>query len=76
MRLAIWDTVGQEKFDSLTKMYFHNAEAAIVVYDVTDEKSYDRVKRWMGELDEHEHHSKFKMVKYIVGNKIDQNDNI
>lgn len=54
MRLAIWDTVGQEKFDSLTKLYFNNTEAAIIVYDVTDKQSFDRVNKWMTELDEHD----------------------
>lgn len=54
MRLSIWDTVGQEKFDSLTKLYFNNTEAAIVVYDVCDEQSFERVKKWMKELEDHE----------------------
>ena len=36
MQLSIWDTAGQEKFDSLTKLYFKDAEAALIVYDVTN----------------------------------------
>ena len=40
MKLMIWDTAGQEKFDALTKMYFNGADIAIVVYDVTDEISF------------------------------------
>ena len=36
MQLSIWDTAGQEKFDSLTKIYFKHAEAALIVYDVTN----------------------------------------
>ena len=76
MRLSIWDTVGQEKFDSLTKLYFNNTEAALVVYDVTDEESFVRVKKWMKELEEHERNSKKSIVKYVVGNKIDCTDNI
>jgi GTPase SAR1 family protein len=36
MQLCIWDTAGQEKFDSLTKLYFKDAEAALIVYDVTN----------------------------------------
>ena len=36
MQLSIWDTAGQEKFDSLTKIYFKGAEAALIVYDVTN----------------------------------------
>ena len=37
IKLNLWDTAGQEKFDALTKLYFKNAEAAIIVYDVTNE---------------------------------------
>jgi GTPase SAR1 family protein len=43
MKLSIWDTAGQEKFDSLTKLYFNNTEAALIVYDVTSELSYEKV---------------------------------
>ena len=40
MKLVIWDTAGQEKFDALTKMYFQGADVAIIVYDVTDEETF------------------------------------
>ena len=40
--LNLWDTAGQEKFDSLTKMYFKQAEAAIIVYDVTNDVSFEK----------------------------------
>lgn len=43
MKLSIWDTAGQEKFDSLTKLYFNNTEAALIVYDVTSELSFEKV---------------------------------
>ena len=42
MKLNLWDTAGQEKFDALTKLYFKNAEAAIIVYDVTNEVSFEK----------------------------------
>jgi small GTP-binding protein len=42
MKLNLWDTAGQEKFDALTKLYFKNAEAAIIVYDVTNELSFEK----------------------------------
>ena len=43
IRLNLWDTAGQEKYDAVTKMYFKNAEAAIIVYDITDEHSFKRL---------------------------------
>ena len=42
IKLNLWDTAGQEKFDSLTKMYFKGAEAAIIVYDVTNHFSFEK----------------------------------
>ena len=50
MKLSIWDTAGQEKFDSLTKLYFNNTEAALIVYDVTSELSFEKVKKWVQDL--------------------------
>ena len=40
IKLTIWDTAGQEKFRSLTRMYFQDAEAAIIVYDTTFRESF------------------------------------
>jgi len=36
VKLNLWDTAGQERYDALTKMYFKGAEAALIVYDITD----------------------------------------
>ena len=41
-KLNLWDTAGQEKFDALTKLYFKQAEAAIIVYDSTNELSFEK----------------------------------
>ena len=46
IRLNLWDTAGQEKFDALTKMYFQGASAALVVYDVTHEMSFEKARKW------------------------------
>jgi len=74
MKLSIWDTAGQEKFDSLTKLYFNATEAALIVYDVTSELSFEKVRKWVRDLDDHEASSKTKIAKFIVGNKIDCNN--
>jgi GTPase SAR1 family protein len=39
IRYEIWDTAGQERFHSLAPMYYRNAQAALVVYDITQEVS-------------------------------------
>jgi len=43
-RLEIWDTAGQERFDSLMPMYYRDAYIVIIVYDVTEYKSFDKAK--------------------------------
>mmetsp|Transcript_121857 Transcript_121857/g.171458 ORF Transcript_121857/g.171458 Transcript_121857/m.171458 type:complete len:201 (+) Transcript_121857:201-803(+) len=49
-RFKIWDTAGQEKFRGLTPMYFRGAEAAVLVYDVTQRSSFDELDFWVKEL--------------------------
>lgn len=73
MKLGLWDTAGQERFDSLTKLYFNKTVAAIIVYDVTSEFTFQKVKKWVEDLDSHEATSNTKIAKFLVGNKIDLN---
>ena len=68
IKLTIWDTAGQERFRTLAGSYYRSAQLAIVVYDVTDEASYDALETWIDELNLYSEH---KMVKVLVGNKID-----
>jgi len=42
VNLEIWDTAGEEKYHSIAPMYYRNAHAAIIVYDITDLKSFFR----------------------------------
>ena len=54
MKLNLWDTAGQEKFDALTKMYFKGSSAAIIVYDVSNELSFEKAQKWVKDLKEQE----------------------
>jgi len=47
IRLQIWDTAGQERFRSITKAYLKGADAVMLVYDVTDEESFQHVRHWI-----------------------------
>lgn len=49
-KIQIWDTAGQEQFKKLAPMYYKNAAAAIVCYDVTSPKSFDALRYWVDEL--------------------------
>uniref|UniRef100_UPI00358EFF2B ras-related protein Rab5-like isoform X3 n=1 Tax=Myxine glutinosa TaxID=7769 RepID=UPI00358EFF2B len=68
IRYEIWDTVGQERFNSLAPIYYRNAQAAIIAYDISNKESFDRAKRWLRELLEQRWPD---MVMALVGNKTD-----
>ncbi len=50
IKYQIWDTAGQEKYRSLAAMYYQDAAAAILVYDITKKESFDGITYWMSEL--------------------------
>lgn len=50
VKIQIWDTAGQEQFKRLAPMYYKNAAAAILCYDVTSPKSFETLEYWMRKL--------------------------
>ena len=66
--LNIWDTAGQERFHALGPIYYRDADAALLVYDVTDTDSLKRVKAWVTEL---KRFAGQDIVLAIAGNKVD-----
>lgn len=48
--LDIWDTAGQERFHSLAPMYYRDANASLIVFDVTDANSFSKAKQWLNEV--------------------------
>ena len=46
VRFEIWDTAGQEKYRSLTQIFYKDASIAILVYDITNEESFEEVKNY------------------------------
>ncbi|XP_050394869.1 ras-related protein Rab-21 [Patella vulgata] len=50
VNLSIWDTAGQERFHALGPIYYRDSNGAVLVYDITDEDSFQKVKNWVKEL--------------------------
>jgi len=68
LKLQVWDTAGQEQFQSLTSSYFRRAHAVILVYDVNNRASFTGLMRWMMEVDRL---APAEVVKMVVGAKSD-----
>lgn len=69
LQLNIWDTGGQEKYKSLTSMYYKGAHAALITYSVIDEQSFKQLGYWIKQISENANRE--KVLKFIVGNKND-----
>ena len=50
VKLQIWDTAGQERFRTITSAYYRGADGIIMVYDVTNQDSFNHVADWLGEV--------------------------
>ncbi|KAK0396045.1 hypothetical protein QR680_001541 [Steinernema hermaphroditum] len=66
--LNIWDTAGQERFHALGPMYYRDSQGALLIYDITDQRSFEKVKVWVKEL---RGMLKDSVTLMIIGNKTD-----
>lgn len=68
VELQLWDTAGQEKFRSLTPMYYRLAAFAIICFDLSNRASFDSLDSWYTDIIEKGPH---RIQFAIVGNKKD-----
>ncbi|MCO5606874.1 hypothetical protein L7F22_061065 [Adiantum nelumboides] len=68
VKLQIWDTAGQERFRTITTAYYRGAMGILLVYDVNDKATFDNVRNWIKNIEQHASES---VNKVLIGNKAD-----
>jgi Ras-related protein Rab-10 len=71
IKLQIWDTAGQERFHTITTSYYRGAMGIILVYDITSQKSFDNITKWLQNI---EMHASPDVERLLVGNKADMDN--
>ena len=67
-KVQIWDTAGQERFRAISRSIYHGAKGAMLVYDITNQNSFDSIPTWLQELRVHVHAT---CSIFLIGNKCD-----
>ena len=73
VRVQLWDTAGQERFRTIAKSYYKGAHGIILMYDVTHQKSFDSMKKWLIQIKEE---ASSKVCIILVANKIDSEERV
>ena len=69
IKLKIWDTAGQERFRNITTQYYKGADGIVLIYDVTDDASYEKIRDWMEQILSTTKREDIGLV--LLGNKCD-----
>jgi len=73
VKLQVWDTAGEEKYKSLTSTFYRNADAAVIVFDISREVTFQSVSFWLKSV--HQYCPR-DIYTILVGNKCDLSSNI
>ena len=68
VRLQVWDTAGQERFRNVTKSYFQSSHGLLVVYDITDKESFEKINFWIENI---KNNAPENTKVILAGNKCD-----
>ena len=72
IRLQIWDTAGQEKFNSITSSYYKSTDVVIFVYSINSRNSFERITQWAKQVDDNSSKDE-QQLRFLIGNKSDLN---
>jgi small GTP-binding protein len=67
VKLSIWDTAGQEVYHSITSAYYRGADGVVLMYDISNQKSFNSIPQWLSEL----RISNPYVTIILIGNKAD-----
>ena len=73
--LDFWDTSGQERYYSISKIYFRRSTCCILVFDINDQNSFNQLNVWKSLCDDAHNDTETLPAYFLVGNKIDKNKN-
>ena len=73
IRFNFWDTAGQEKYGNLAKVYYMQSNGVILVCDLTNKESLDKLNKWLLDMDQFLDEAKTELI--IIGNKKDLKEN-
>jgi len=68
IKAQIWDTAGQERYRSITSAYYKGAKGCLLVYDITNQSSFDNIDKWLSDL---KVNGDEEMSIILIGNKCD-----
>jgi len=69
IKLKIWDTAGQERFRNITQQYYKGADGIVLVFDLTDRNSFEKIREWMKQIQSYTQRESIAIV--LLGNKCD-----
>ena len=70
VKINLWDTAGQERYMSINKLYFQKIQGIILMYDITQRSSFERLPKWVQLINE----TTFNIPIVLIGNKIDDEE--
>ena len=73
VRVSIWDTAGQEKFQNIVKQYYKGANGVLLIYDIAEKKSFKNLDFWIRDLKENADNFNDIFI-CLIGNKIDKEE--
>ncbi len=69
VKACIWDTIGQERFSSISNQYYRATNGALFIFDLSNRESFEKINKWIENYNNYA--EKCTIVKFLVGNKSD-----